>query len=132
MPSTPSPQMKLNEKYLKLFWILKHVLVLLSSDLYQFINIIILLNIRAWNYTAFLFMVCMILCGLVWFTIFYHANLCPCKVSNGLTQLSPIFVLVFLRLLLWNSTNRFSSNRLNMLSMTMIFQLSVRYQRAEL
>ena len=50
------------------------------------------------------FMVCMILCGIIWFSIVYYANIFPCKVSNGLvwlymilyglTQLSTIFVLV--------------------------------------
>ena len=50
------------------------------------------------------FMVCMILCGLVWLSIVYYANVFPCKVSNGLvwlctvlyglTQLCTIFVLV--------------------------------------
>ena len=54
-----------------------------------------------WN-----FMVRMILCGLVWFSIVYYAYVFPCKVSNGLvwlcmvlydlTQLCTIFVLVFL------------------------------------
>ena len=49
-------------------------------------------------------MVCMILCGLVWLSIVYYANVFPCKVSNGLvwlctdlnslTQLCTIFVLV--------------------------------------
>ena len=49
------------------------------------------------------FMVCMILNGLVWFSVVY-ANIFPCKVSNdlvwlcmvlyGLTQLCAIFVLV--------------------------------------
>ena len=52
-------------------------------------------------------MVCMILCGLVWFSIVYFANIFPCKVSNGLvwlcmvlyglTQLCAIFVLVFIQ-----------------------------------
>ena len=46
----------------------------------------------------------MILCGLIWFSIVYYANVFPCKVSNslvwlcmvlyGLTQLCTIFVLV--------------------------------------
>ena len=50
------------------------------------------------------FMVCMILCGLVRFSIVYFANVFPFKVSNrlvwlymilfGLTQLCTIFVLV--------------------------------------
>ena len=50
------------------------------------------------------FMVCMILCGLVRFSIVYNANVFSCKVSNGLvwlymvlygrTQLCTIFVLV--------------------------------------
>ena len=50
------------------------------------------------------FMVCMILCALVWFSIVYYANIFPCKVLNGLfwlymvlyglTQLCIIFVLV--------------------------------------
>ena len=53
------------------------------------------------------FMVCMIVCGLIWLSIVYYANVFPCKVSNGLvwlcmvlyglTQLCTIFVLVFLR-----------------------------------
>ena len=51
------------------------------------------------------FMVCMILCGLVRFSVVYYSNVFPCKVSNGLirlymvlyglTQLCTIFVLVF-------------------------------------
>ena len=51
------------------------------------------------------FMVCTILCGLVWVSIVYYANVFTCKVSNGfvwlcmvlygLTQLCTIFVLVF-------------------------------------
>ena len=51
------------------------------------------------------FMVCMIVCGLIWLSIVYYANVFPCKVSNGLvwlcmvlyglTQLCTIFVLVF-------------------------------------
>ena len=47
-------------------------------------------------------MVCLILCDFVWFIIVYYANICPCKVSNGLVwlcmflcvQLFTIFVLV--------------------------------------
>ena len=45
------------------------------------------------------FMVCMILCGLVWLSVVYYANVFPCKVSNGLVwlcmvlQLCTIFVL---------------------------------------
>ena len=50
------------------------------------------------------FMLCMILCGFIWFSIVYYANVFPCKVSNclvwlclvlyGLTQLCTFFVLV--------------------------------------
>ena len=50
------------------------------------------------------FIVCMILCGLIWFSIVYYDNVFPGKVSNGLvwvcmvlyglTQLCTIFVLV--------------------------------------
>ena len=28
--------------------------------------------------------ICMILCGLIWFSIVYYPNAIPCKVSNGL------------------------------------------------
>ena len=55
------------------------------------------------------FMVCLILCGLVWLSEVYYANVFPCKVSNGfvwlfmvlygLTQLCTIFVLVKLNFL---------------------------------
>ena len=55
------------------------------------------------------FMVCKILCGLVWLSIVYYVNVFPCKISNGLvwlymvlygrTQLCTIFVLVFWKLL---------------------------------
>ena len=55
------------------------------------------------------FIVCMMLCGLVWFSKVY-ANVFSCKVSNGLvwlcmvlyhlTQLCTIFVLVIVRFLL--------------------------------
>ena len=58
------------------------------------------------------FMVCMILCGLVWLSVVYYANVFPCKVSNGLvwlcmvlyglTQLCTIFVLVTMDLLSQN------------------------------
>ena len=51
------------------------------------------------------FIACMILCGLVRFSIVYNANVFPCKVSSGLvwlctvlyglTQLCTIFVLVY-------------------------------------
>ena len=59
-----------------------------------------------------LYGVCMILCGLVWFSIAY-AHVFPCKVSNclvwlsmvlySLTQLCTIFVLIFLLLKLSKS-----------------------------
>ena len=30
------------------------------------------------------FMLCMILCGFIWFSIVYYANVFPCEVLNGL------------------------------------------------
>ena len=40
-------------------------------------------------------MVCMLLCGLVWFSIVHYANVCPCNVSNGLVWLMVMYGLVW-------------------------------------
>ena len=70
---------------------------------------LLVLSSQEWNSVVmesliWSFIVCMILSGLVRFSIVYYANIFPCKVSNGLvwlymilyglTQLSTIFVLV--------------------------------------